>query len=129
MKIIPVDTQIAIRWLKRQSYDNATQAMCEWMKLYTGCSFDPDVDVPYIYDHAKKLFVEYITGCSNPGTVSNKFLDWMSEETKYNVYQIAAINCIVRILRSCRIKSSDGEYINGFTDISQELCDQYNINK
>lgn len=129
MKIIPVDTQIAIRWLKLQSYDTAAQAMCEWMKLYTGCSFDPDVDVPYIYDHAKKLFVEYITGCSNPGAVSNTFLDWMRNESEYHVYQVAAINCIVRILRNCRIKSSEGEYINGFTDISKELCDQYNINR
>ncbi len=128
MKVIPVDTQIAIRWLKLHSHETATKAMCEWVKLYTGCSFDPDIDVPYIYDHAEKLFVEYMTACNNPGATALDFFNKMRLETENNIYKVAAINSIVRVLRGCKVKSTTGEYVNGFTDISKELCEQYKIN-
>lgn len=128
MKIIPVDTQIAIRWLKLHSHDTGVKSMCEWVRLYTGCSVDSEIDLPYIYDHAEKLFVEYLTACNNPGSVVKDFLDKVKNEEEYHTYQVSAINSIVRVLRGSQVRCKSGEYVNGFTDISKELCEQYKIN-
>lgn len=126
MKIIPIDTQIAIRWLQEESTGSNFTRMTQWLKRFCGFTFNPDGnDLRYIYDVTSKYFVELITGCDTPGKFTQMFLNKMTANKNRDDANRCVFDAEMFVLLNCPYQDKSKNYINGFTPIADERLEYY----
>ena len=125
MNTMPIDTQLAILWMKKHPAKDNITTLTNWIHEWSNTNLDPQTDLYYIYDFAKKLFIEYITCCDRPGVEVLSFIDKLYFFQDNN-YMINFISSVVSILRLSKVKNKN-EFVNGFTTISDEDKRRYDL--